>query len=151
ASAASTCSSRPSLSGGRALSSPKRPRSPSSRSSPATRWLAAPEAEQDREGPDGRARPVGSAVSRRHPASILVPSRPGLVHWDPPFEPVRSPGFEDRMRRKPLNVEMMDDAMANVLRAKTPAERLAIASGLWCSASRMIEAVLRAEQPDWTD
>jgi hypothetical protein len=55
------------------------------------------------------------------------------------------------MRRKPLNVEMMDDAMANVLRAKTPAERLAIASGLWCSASRMIEAVLRAEQPDWTD
>ena len=35
--------------------------------------------------------------------------------------------------------------MANVLRAKTPAERLAIANGLWRSASRMIEAVLRAE------
>jgi hypothetical protein len=55
------------------------------------------------------------------------------------------------MGRKPLNVEMMDDAMANVLRAKTPAERLAIANGLWRSASRMIEAILRAEQPDWTD
>jgi Rv0078B-related antitoxin len=55
------------------------------------------------------------------------------------------------MRRKPLSVEMMDDAMAEVLRAKSPAERLAIANGMWRSASRMIEAILRAEQPDWTD
>lgn len=55
------------------------------------------------------------------------------------------------MGRSPLNVEMMDDAMADVLRAKSPAERLAIANGLWRSASRMIEAILRAERPDWTD
>ena len=48
-------------------------------------------------------------------------------------------------------MEMMDDAMADVLRAKTPAERLAIANGMWRSASKMIEAILRAEQPDWTD
>ena len=54
-------------------------------------------------------------------------------------------------RPKPLNVEMMDDAMAEVLRAKSPAERLAIANGMWRSASRMIEAILRAERPDWTD
>jgi len=54
------------------------------------------------------------------------------------------------MRRRPLNVELMDDAMADVLRAKSPAERLAIANGMWRSARRMIEAILRAEQPDWS-
>lgn len=46
---------------------------------------------------------------------------------------------------------MIDDTMAAVLRAKSPAERLAIANGMWRSARRIIEAVLRAEQPDWTD
>jgi hypothetical protein len=52
---------------------------------------------------------------------------------------------------RPLNVEMMDDRMADVLRAKSPAERLAIANGMWRSARRMIEAILRAERPDSTD
>jgi hypothetical protein len=55
------------------------------------------------------------------------------------------------MGRRPLNVEMMDDIMAEVLRAKSPAERLAIANGMWRSAHRMIESILRAEQPDRTD
>jgi hypothetical protein len=55
------------------------------------------------------------------------------------------------MRRRPLNIELMDDAMADVLRAKSPAERLAIANGMWRSARRMIEAILRAERPDWGD
>jgi Rv0078B-related antitoxin len=55
------------------------------------------------------------------------------------------------MRRGPLNVEVMDDAMADVLRAKSSAERLAIANGMWRSARRMIEAILRAERPDWSD
>lgn len=55
------------------------------------------------------------------------------------------------MASKPLRVEILDDAMAAVLRAKSPAERLAIANGMWRSARRIIEAVLRAEQPDWTD
>lgn len=55
------------------------------------------------------------------------------------------------MARKPLRVEIIDDATAAVLRAKSPAERLAIANGMWRSARRIIEAVLRAEQPDWTD
>jgi hypothetical protein len=55
------------------------------------------------------------------------------------------------MVRKPLNIEMMDDRMADVLRAKSPAERLAIADGMWRSASGMIEAILRAERPEWTD
>jgi hypothetical protein len=55
------------------------------------------------------------------------------------------------MARRPLNVEMMDERMADVLRTKSPAERLAIANGMWRSARRMIEAILRAERPDWSD
>jgi hypothetical protein len=55
------------------------------------------------------------------------------------------------MVRRPLHVEMMDDAMADVLRAKSPAERLAIANGMWRSARRMIESLLYAEHPEWTD
>ena len=45
--------------------------------------------------------------------------------------------------------EMLDEAMVAVLRAKTPAERLAISNGMWRSARRMIEAILRKEHPDW--
>jgi len=55
------------------------------------------------------------------------------------------------MSRRPLNVEVMDDTMADVLRAKSPAERLAIANGMWRSARRMVEAILRAERPDGSD
>lgn len=55
------------------------------------------------------------------------------------------------MDRRPLNIEIMDDVMAEVLRAKTPAERLAIANGMWRSARRMLESILRSERPDWTD
>jgi hypothetical protein len=41
--------------------------------------------------------------------------------------------------------------MAEVYRAKTPAERLAIANGMWRSARRIIDAVLPAEHPDWSE
>ena len=45
--------------------------------------------------------------------------------------------------------EMLDEAMVAPLRMKTPAERLAISNGMWRSARRMIEAILRKEHPDW--
>ncbi|GAB4135169.1 MAG: hypothetical protein Tsb009_01170 [Planctomycetaceae bacterium] len=41
--------------------------------------------------------------------------------------------------------------MAEVLRQKTGAERLAIANRMWCSAREMIRHHLRQEHPDWTD
>lgn len=53
------------------------------------------------------------------------------------------------MSRTP-RIEVPDDAMVAVLRAKTPAERLAISDGMWRSARRMIEAMLRREHPDWS-
>jgi hypothetical protein len=59
------------------------------------------------------------------------------------MEPVR--------HRAPLHIEVMDDDMAAVLRAKTGAERLAIASGMYASARRMLLSHLRAEHPDWDE
>ena len=46
-------------------------------------------------------------------------------------------------------IEVVGDDMARVLAAKTGAERLAIAAGMFRSASRMIESHLRTEHPDW--
>ena len=55
------------------------------------------------------------------------------------------------MRLDRGQIEVIDDAMAAVLRRKTGAERLAIASGLFASARRMLISHLRAEHPDWDD
>ena len=46
--------------------------------------------------------------------------------------------------------DMLDDDMANVLREKTEAERLAIGHGLWRSASRMLHNVVQSNHPDWS-
>ena len=45
---------------------------------------------------------------------------------------------------------ILDDAMAEVLRQKTPAERLAIANGMWKFARDMLRANLAREHPDST-
>ena len=52
--------------------------------------------------------------------------------------------------RQPV-LEIIDEMMVDVLRKKTPAERLAIASGMWDSARVMIGGVLRQEHPEWSD
>lgn len=49
----------------------------------------------------------------------------------------------------PPRIELPDAEMVAVLAAKTGAERLAIAAGMFRSARRMIEAHLRSEHPDW--
>ncbi len=55
------------------------------------------------------------------------------------------------MRLDVGQIEMVDDEMAVVLRRMTGAERLAIASGLFASARRMLLSHLRAEHPDWDE
>jgi hypothetical protein len=55
------------------------------------------------------------------------------------------------MRKINPNFEVMDDTMAEVLRRKTPAERLAIGMGMWTYARDLLRAVLRGQHPDWTD
>ncbi|BFU93801.1 MAG: hypothetical protein NTNFB02_05230 [Nitrospira sp.] len=49
----------------------------------------------------------------------------------------------------PRRIEVLDDAMAEVLRRKTPAERLAIGFGLWRSARTMLRGQLASLHPDW--
>ena len=44
----------------------------------------------------------------------------------------------------------MSDDMAEILRQKTPAERLEIAFGMWRSARDMLTAMLTSRHPDWT-
>lgn len=50
-----------------------------------------------------------------------------------------------------FRIEMVDHDMARILRAKTGAERLKIASDMFASARRMIASHLAAEHPDWDE
>ena len=47
--------------------------------------------------------------------------------------------------------EMVDDAMADILRRKTDAERFAMVDQMWCFARDLIHNTLRHEHPDWSD
>ena len=51
----------------------------------------------------------------------------------------------------PDRIEVVDDAMAAILRGKTGAERLAMASAMFESARRMLLSHLAAEHPDWSE
>ena len=55
------------------------------------------------------------------------------------------------MRLDPGQIEVMDEAMAVVLRQKTGAERLAISNRMWTSARDMLICHLRRLHPDWDD
>ncbi len=50
-----------------------------------------------------------------------------------------------------VSIEAVDDDMAAVLRAKTGAERLQIASDMFAAARKMIASHLAAEHPDWDE
>ncbi|MDC8449426.1 MAG: hypothetical protein LV473_13840 [Nitrospira sp.] len=49
----------------------------------------------------------------------------------------------------PVRIEVMDDTMAEILRRKTPAERLAIGFGLWRSAQKLLRGQLASLHPEW--
>jgi hypothetical protein len=48
-------------------------------------------------------------------------------------------------------VEVVDNAMAAILREKTPLERQAIANGMWCGARDLIRDAVRQDHPDWDE
>jgi hypothetical protein len=54
------------------------------------------------------------------------------------------------MRPFPASLDMIDEATARVLAAKSGAERLAIALGMYRAARRMLTCHLEREHPDWT-
>jgi hypothetical protein len=54
------------------------------------------------------------------------------------------------MRLDQEQMEMVDDAMAEVLRRKTPAERIKIGFEIWSSAYKMLLSHLKTSHPEWT-
>ena len=55
------------------------------------------------------------------------------------------------LRLDPGQIEVVDDAMAEILRYKTPAERIRIGFTLWTSTRNMLMTHLRKTHPDWND
>jgi Rv0078B-related antitoxin len=53
------------------------------------------------------------------------------------------------MRLDRGQIEAVDDVMAEVLRHKTPAERIQIGFNIWLSAQKMLMAHLKSIHPDW--
>ena len=54
-------------------------------------------------------------------------------------------------RLDPRQVEVLDEAMAEVLREKRPQDRLRIGFNLWISAHRMLMSHIRHSHPDWDE
>ena len=55
-----------------------------------------------------------------------------------------------RNNGRPPCIELLDDAMVEVLRRKTPAERVAMVFDAQRTLSLMLQTKLRAEHPEWT-
>ena len=55
------------------------------------------------------------------------------------------------MRLDRGQIEVVDDAMAEVLRRKTPAGRIKIGFDMWISAHKMLLTHLRSIHPDWSN
>ena len=49
------------------------------------------------------------------------------------------------------NIEVLDDRMIEVLKTKTPQQRLAIAFGMWSSAKKQLTSYLRGRYLDWDE
>ena len=57
----------------------------------------------------------------------------------------------DQSRLDAGRVEVLDNAMAQVLRGKSGAERLRIADKMFSFARELIRSSIRAAHPDWDD
>ena len=67
-----------------------------------------------------------------------------------PIDQIVRNALATQPNRKPC-IEQMDPEMVEVLRQKTPAERLAIAWGLWRFARDTLRRTVAAQHPDWTE
>ncbi|MGL4554125.1 MAG: hypothetical protein ACRC33_23425 [Gemmataceae bacterium] len=54
------------------------------------------------------------------------------------------------MRPVPRRLEVMDDAVAAIMRRKTPAEKLAMLDDMWEFARDLVRAALSKEHPAWS-
>ena len=51
----------------------------------------------------------------------------------------------------PTRIEVIDDVMAEILRNKTPAERIHIGFEMWTSAQKILFSHLRTANPHWSN
>jgi hypothetical protein len=56
-----------------------------------------------------------------------------------------------KRRLDPGQIEVVDEAVAAILRQKTPAERIAMASDAHRTARAMLTAQVRSQHAEWTD
>jgi hypothetical protein len=56
-----------------------------------------------------------------------------------------------KWRLDPGQIEVLDDAMVEVLRKKTPAQRVAMIGAAHRTAKLMIAASVKRQHPDWDD
>ena len=54
-------------------------------------------------------------------------------------------------KKRRVVVEVIDDAMAEVMRQKTPQERLMIGFRMWESAREIVRASIQQNHPDWNE
>ena len=55
------------------------------------------------------------------------------------------------MKLEQRRIEVMDNVQAEILKKKTPAERIRIGASFWTSAFAMLAAHLRKIHPEWPD
>ena len=72
-------------------------------------------------------------------------------HGARPSGGVKRVGPQESMTQPHPRYDVIDDAMAAVLAQKTEQQRLEIAFGMWRSARAMIQAIVAAEHPDWSE
>ena len=63
----------------------------------------------------------------------------------------RGQGKRATLRLDPGQIEVVDDTMAEILRHKTPAERIRIGFTLWTSARNMLLTHLKKTHPEWNN
>ena len=57
--------------------------------------------------------------------------------------------LENKLRLDDGQIEVVDDAVAEILRCKTPAERIRIGFNMWTSAHDMLLTQIRRTYPEW--
>jgi hypothetical protein len=62
---------------------------------------------------------------------------------------IREKKMKTGIRLDKGQIEVVDSLMAEVLRSKTPAERIRIGFGLWTSARKMLFSHLSTSNPEW--
>lgn len=62
-----------------------------------------------------------------------------------------APAMRSSERLDPRSVEIVDEEVAKILRAKTGAERLQIAFEMYDSTWDMLTSMLTADHPDWSE